>query len=43
MFSWFGPEIAMQAMLSISQTYENTANHKKTNAQRAFSRLVRSG
>ena len=28
MFSWFGPQIAMQAMLSISQTYENTADYK---------------
>ena len=34
MFSWFGPE-AMPAMLSISRTYENTADYKiQTHSER---------
>ena len=37
MFSWFGPQIAMQAMLSISQTYENTADYKiQTHSERSL-------
>ena len=36
MFSWFGPESAMQAMLSISRTYENTADYKiQTHSERS--------
>ena len=36
MFSWFGPK-AMQAMLSISRTYENTADYKiQTHSERSL-------
>ena len=38
MFSWFGPK-AMRAMLSISRTYENTADYKiQTHSERSLGR-----